>query len=171
MNNLSIHLPSLRQEIKDREAATKGLEDDNKDAKRHHDAITRLKALLQDLEDFLNADRNFRFSLLPSEVDDLPPEQLAEININKSDRQDFQILEVLDNAGGAASIDQIMVALHRKTGMIQRRVYTNSRLYRMIKKRLIYPVPNFKGAYSLNPIEVEGEESDEEEQDSLTVNS
>jgi hypothetical protein len=55
---------------------------------------------------------------------------------------------VIDEAGGVASLDQILVGHFRKTGEVMKRTTLTSRLYRMANKGLIFPLPNKKGVYS-----------------------
>ena len=93
-----------------------------------------------------------KLSLSWKEIEDLPDELMAELSISESDKADFTIVGLIDENGGLASIDQILIALYRKTGEISKRLALNSRLYRMVQKRLIFSVSGKKGVYSTQPI-------------------
>lgn len=118
-------------------------------------------ALSQFLKDNLKPDtvtRTNSVHLTPEDLADLPPELLEQLNISESDRQEFLIMEVLDELGGFASIDKIMIHMYKKSGEILDRQKLNARLYRMSTKNLIHSFPNRKGVYSLKPItEEEGQ--------------
>ena len=84
----------------------------------------------------------------------LPALKMA--RISESDKAEFTIVSLIDESGGVASLDQILVALYRKTGEISKRLGLNSRLYRMVQKGLIHSVPGKKGVYSTKPIVEDG---------------
>ncbi|TWC65285.1 hypothetical protein FBX98_11448 [Burkholderia sp. SJZ115] len=73
---------------------------------------------------------------------------LAELSLNDSDRKDFLIVEIIDDIGGTASLDRILVNLYKRTGEIEKRTKLVSRLYRMVSKDLIYQSPDRKGVYT-----------------------
>ena len=100
--------------------------------------------------------------ITPNDLIGLPPELIAELNITESDKQDFLLMEVIDDLGGIASIDKIMIQVYRKTGEILERQKLGAKLYRMISKSLIYSLPSKKGVYSLQPV-TEEEELDMED--------
>ena len=102
-----------------------------------------------------------RLGLTPAELEGLPAELLEELSISDSDKADFAVMSVIDDAGGAASMDQILVGLFRKNKEIHKRLQLNSRVYRMSQKGLIFPVPGKKGVYSTK-------EMTEEEANSLS---
>ncbi|MDN7739958.1 MULTISPECIES: hypothetical protein [Burkholderia] len=86
--------------------------------------------------------------LSPHDLDGLPEELLAELSLNDSDRKDFLIVEIIDDIGGTASLDRILVNLYKRTGEIEKRTKLVSRLYRMVSKDLIYQSPDRKGVYT-----------------------
>lgn len=100
--------------------------------------------------------------ITPNDLIGLPPELIAELNISESDKQDFLLMEVMDELGGIASIDKIMIQVYRKTGEILERQKLGAKLYRMISKKLIYPLPSKKGVYSLHPVTEEEEQTMED---------
>ncbi|WP_435938628.1 hypothetical protein ACSF85_08365 [Moraxella bovoculi] len=101
----------------------------------------------------------------PSDIKGIPPELLAQLNISDSDKQDFQIIEAIDNVGGVASIDKILVAYYHHTNEIFDRQKLMAKLYRMSVKGIVHSHPSKKGVYSTKPIEekqIRGGENDEE---------
>lgn len=124
------------------------------------DAYKKRSKEFEALRDFLeenckNKHSNNSIYITPSDLIGLPPELIAELNISESDKQDFLLMEVMDELGGIASIDKIMIRVYRKTGEILERQKLGAKLYRMINKKLIYPLPSRKGVYSLQPIDEE----------------
>lgn len=95
--------------------------------------------------------RQLRLSLTPSDIDGLPADLIEELSITGSDKMEFSIVTMMDEAGGMMSLDQILVGLFRQTGEVHKRTAMTNRMYRMIQKGLIYSVPNKKGVYSSRP--------------------
>ncbi len=94
----------------------------------------------------------YRLTLTQDEVKDLPDELMSELSVSDADKADFNIIELIDNAGGVATLDRILVALYRQNGQITKRANLNARLYRMGQKALIFSVPGKKGVYSTRPL-------------------
>lgn len=90
--------------------------------------------------------------LTPHDIDGLPEELIQELSISEADMADFGILSVVDEAGGILSLDKILIALFKKNGEICKRTAINSRIYRMIQKGLMFPVPSKKGVYATREI-------------------
>lgn len=78
----------------------------------------------------------------------LPEELVAEI-IGCSDRE-TEILEILEELDGIATVNEILVMLYRKFEKIKKRSYIVNLLYRMQKVNLICSVKGKKGVYTLN---------------------
>lgn len=95
---------------------------------------------------------NLSLNLSPSDLRGLPEELLAQLSVTQSDFLDFQIVDLIDDAGGAMSLDQLIIALYRKTGSIQERSKLNSRLYRMSKKGLVKSIEGRKGVYATREV-------------------
>lgn len=57
-----------------------------------------------------------------------------------------------------------MIGIYRRSGEIENRNKLMARLYRMSVKGLIYAHPTKKGIYSLEKIEINSNEIDEEEE-------
>ncbi|MGI8738531.1 MAG: hypothetical protein ACR2KU_02415 [Gammaproteobacteria bacterium] len=99
--------------------------------------------------------KQLRLTLTPTDLEGLPDEQIAELNISSVDRVEFDILNLLEDSGGIMTLDQILIGLYRKTQAVQKRQTITSRIYRMGQKNLIYSVPRRKGVYSSRRISEE----------------
>lgn len=104
--------------------------------------------------------QQLRLSLTPDDIAGLPEELLAELSYSSTDRNEFAILTLLNEAPHKVlSLDQIIVGLYRTTGEVHKRQTVTSRLYRMGQKSLVFNVPGKKGVYSLNTMTREEAES------------
>lgn len=93
-------------------------------------------------------------------LDELPPELRAQLNISESDQLESDIISVIDGFGGAANIDEILVGLWRKTKAVTERAFLSRKLYRMVQHEKLWSVPGRKGVYSTHKIWVEELEED-----------
>ena len=89
-------------------------------------------------------------SLTLDDIEGLPEEIMSELSISSANKTEFAVMNVLENAGGIMSLDQVIVGLYKMTDKINKRVYTTNLLYRMATKGLIFNLPNKKGVYSLS---------------------
>lgn len=64
------------------------------------------------------------------------------------DRGETLLLHVINDRGGIATLDQVLVGLYRKTGEVMKRTTLTSKLYRMTQKGTVFVVPSKKGVYS-----------------------
>ena len=126
---------------------------------RHQTIIGRYEQLGEVLSAFRNQVAHRlspqRLALTWEEVHDLPPELMQELSVSEGDKLEFDILQVLDDLGGVASLDRFLVALYRRTGEIYQRTWLNNKLYRMMQKEMIYSVPGKKGVYSVETLDKE----------------
>lgn len=90
-------------------------------------------------------------ALLPSDLEGLPPELINELSLSELDRLAFAVISVIDNEGGVASLDRILIGLWRSTKEIHKKNVLQPKLYRMMQKKMIFPVPGKKGVYSTSP--------------------
>ena len=67
----------------------------------------------------------------------LPAELIAELSVGRTDELEQQILAVLRERGEGVALDDILVGLYRRFGVIQTRRRIQSRLYRMRDKELV----------------------------------
>jgi len=81
-------------------------------------------------------------------IHDLPPALQRELSIRKSNELDDQIVTVINAYGGEATVDQILVGLYRKFGLIQKRRSVQARLEKIAG---ITEVTERKGHYSTAP--------------------
>ncbi|MCY3989256.1 MAG: hypothetical protein OXF94_11805 [Gammaproteobacteria bacterium] len=95
----------------------------------------------------------------PGELKDLPDELIKELNVTDSDKMDYSIVELVNEHGGIASLDRILVGLYLKTHEVQKRHNLNARIYRMMQKGLLHSVPGKKGVYSSRQLSEEEIES------------
>jgi hypothetical protein len=89
-----------------------------------------------------------KMALTLEDVEGLPSELVEQLSISESDKLDFAIESILNQAGGILSLDKILIGLYKATGEIHKRNNITSRLYRMRQKGAIYNVPNKSGFYS-----------------------
>jgi len=96
-------------------------------------------------------------------IHDLPHELLDELSVAKTDEIEDQIVTVINAYGNEASLDQILVGLYRKFGVVQKRRFLQNKLYRM---SMVWSVPGRKGIYTTTE-PVEGNDIDADDLDDL----
>jgi hypothetical protein len=112
----------------------------------------------QDQERFtrwLSLIRSFRTPMTLEDVSDLPAELLKELNL-PSDQLESEIIAVLRFAAEPVDLDQILIGLYRRFGVIQKRRFLQNKLWRMVSKEQIHKGKNRKGLYSLEPVNIRG---------------
>jgi hypothetical protein len=102
-----------------------------------------------------------------SDLSDLPPELLAELSDAAKGEID-PLIQIIDDRGGTASLDEILIDLYRKHKEIGKRNIISNRLYRLARRGLCWSVPGKKGVYSTSPYTVDlatlpGEDEQEDE--------
>lgn len=157
MTDLERHIEFVNRQTEFHAGIAKRLADqgDDRRAAKH----TMISEQYRELSSFLEANANRlvngnqtkikRLNLTWDEVQDLPPEMIAELSVTDGDKLEFDIIQVIEDAGGAASLDRILLELYRRTGEVTKRTWLNNRLYRMVQKEAIHSVPGKKGVYSL----------------------
>jgi hypothetical protein len=85
---------------------------------------------------------------LPLDLADLPEELLSELSEGTVKGEADPVLQIIDDHGGTASIDEILIDLYRKHGEIGKRTIVGSRLYRLSKRGLVRAMPGKKGIYT-----------------------
>ena len=93
-----------------------------------------------------------QLSLSFNEIQGLPDELLQELSISDGDRTDYAILQIIEECGGIASLDRILVGLYKATGEVMKRTTLTSRAYRMAQKGNLFSVPTKKGVYSTHEL-------------------
>ena len=164
MINIARHLPFVNEQaqVHDKLSERYGLQPWRVD--RHHHSAATFREIAKDLQD---AQRELdecarqtqtigtaykRMSLTLEDVEGLPPELMQELSISDSDKLDFTIEAVVNEAGGVASLDKILIGLYKKNREVHKRSIIISRLYRMRQKNTIFAVPNKSGFYSTKPL-------------------
>lgn len=130
---------------------------DDRRVLRHQSIIARYRQLAEVVEAAKARPKapTQRLALTWEEVHDLPPDLMAELSVSEGDKLEFDILRILEDHGGVASLDRFLVELYRRGGDIYQRTWLNNRLYRMMQKDMIHSVPGKKGVYSLEPLDKE----------------
>ncbi|MEP3439666.1 MAG: hypothetical protein ABJN75_23190 [Hoeflea sp.] len=150
---------------------------------RHSGILRRFKALIEKVSK-ANALVETMPSPLPSTVssevgsrfgdlDELPDELRTQLVSAQFDALEQLIRGILqEDLNGVGTIDEILVAVYRRTSKIENRDQLANKMYRMTKKNLVVSVPRRKGIYALPGVDVSaiqgtgGSSSDEHEKDS-----
>lgn len=82
------------------------------------------------------------------DIDGLPEDLIRELSITDGDKMDFTIQAIMNDRGGVMSLDQLLIAIYRRTGEVHKRTNLNSRIYRMTTKGALFNVQGRKGVYS-----------------------
>ena len=112
-------------------------------------------AKLVDVQSFIESARDkskppeqLSFALTAADIEGLPDELMRELSVSSGDKAEFAILNLITEAGGTLSLDQILVKYYRLTGEIVKRTAMTNRLYRMVQKGMLFGFPGKKGVYS-----------------------
>jgi hypothetical protein len=90
------------------------------------------------------------------DLSDLPEELLKELSgTSKADAD--PLVQIINDHGGSATLDQILIGLYRKYGQIGKRTITANRLYRLSKRGFVWVLPGKKGIYATKPPDQEQE--------------
>ena len=92
-----------------------------------------------------------------TDVSDLPPELIRELNL-PTDKLESQIMALLQLMGEPVDLDQILIGLYRRFGVIQKRRFLQNKLWRMVSKKQIYKGKDRKGVYALEPVKPQASE-------------
>jgi len=92
-----------------------------------------------------------------TDVSDLPPELIRELNL-PTDKLESQIMALLQLMGEPIDLDQILIGLYRRFGVIQKRRFLQNKLWRMVSKKQIYKGKDRKGVYALEPVKPQASE-------------
>jgi hypothetical protein len=100
------------------------------------------------------------------DLSDLPPELLKELSDSFKGETD-PLIAIINDRGGTASIDEILVDLYRKYGEIGKRPIISNKLYRFSRRGLCAAMPGKKGIYTTDPalVHAGGEEEEEESEE------
>ena len=81
------------------------------------------------------------------DLSDLPPELLEQLSSRSKKGQTDVLVQIINDRGGRASLDEIIIDLYRKTGEIGVRNLIANRLYRLAKQDLVAAEEGKKGIY------------------------
>jgi len=124
---------------------------DSPEAQDAEKAVSLYNAAIEALTSISKRPKRPRLALVPADIKGLPPELIKELSIGSDDEDgllEFQVLEFLEENGGIANLDQIIIGLYRRTGEIHKRTALSAKLFRMSKKELVRSVPKKKGVYA-----------------------
>lgn len=91
--------------------------------------------------------------LTPKDLGGLPTELVEQLS--DLDQLEGEILKLMEMSKGTLVLDKIIAGLYHLTGKTHQRNQLTAKLYRMIKKNLIWSVPRKKGVYTTNRDEYE----------------
>lgn len=81
-------------------------------------------------------------------LDELPESLRAQLQVGKIGELEREIIDIIrDVYDGAANVDEILVGLYRRSGVIHDRQPLANRLYRMGQAGHLINVPRKKGVY------------------------
>lgn len=165
MSNLENYLPFVKEQQGLHEKLARRFEEQPWRRDLHVNTANRLAALAEDLLGSQRALEEARehaakperrssvpLPLTPEDIEGLPEELVKELSISDADKLEFQIISLINQAGGILSLDRILIGLFKATGEIHKRNIMTSKLYRMVQKDLLFTVPPKKGVYSTEPV-------------------
>lgn len=107
-------------------------------------------------------------SIGPSNLTDLPPELLQQLQISDSDRFHWDVVGLINRTPDKTiSIDVLLIALFRLTGKVYDRTDLANRMYRLGRKGAVFGVSGKKGWYTTVP---QGDGSGELDYDPIGTN-
>ena len=160
-------LSFLHEQIAFHEKRAASLKDTEWRAKIHLETADKFRSVISHITDLLSqyqqqkapkSPASAQLSLKLEDIEDLPEDLIKQLSISDSDRVEFAITSLIEEAGGILSLDKILIGLYKRTGEIHKRSITNNRILRMIQRKELFSVPSKKGAYStreLSPDEVD----------------
>ncbi len=98
------------------------------------------------------------------DLSDLPPDLLAELSDAAKGETD-PLIRIINERGGTANLDEILIDLYRKFGEIGKRPIISNRLYRLSKRGLCAASAGKKGVYTTRSSEQQGNPTNPDDQD------
>jgi hypothetical protein len=96
------------------------------------------------------------------EFADLPAELLEQLSEGAKAQID-PVIKVINDRGGTATLDQILIDLYRATGEVHKRTMVQNKLFRLSKRDMCWSVPGKKGVYTTQKPEVLAEKPNQEQ--------
>ena len=172
MNNIEDHKIFVKNQMEFHLRQVDRYALDKRRSEQHSGTAAKFRLLLEFLEETDKKLKNIPIKLNDlgapkgsvnvawDEVQGLPAELLEELSISDSDKSDYAVVTIVEQAGGIASLDRILVEIYKDTNEIVKRANLNARIYRMIQKEMLFSVPGKKGVYSTAQIIQENQEED-----------
>jgi hypothetical protein len=82
------------------------------------------------------------------DLSDLPGELLAELSDRATKGAIDPLVKIIADRGGVASLDDILIDLFRKQGLISKRTLVANKLHRLSKQGAVWSLPGRKGLYT-----------------------
>lgn len=82
------------------------------------------------------------------EIEGLPEDLIKELSVSDTDKIEYLIRTIINEAGGTLNLDRIIIGLYKQTNEIHKRTAITARLYRMVQRGTVSNVPGKKGVYS-----------------------
>lgn len=86
----------------------------------------------------------------PADKQDLPAALLKELSPRTRDQLEKQILAVLAACEGSADLDQVLIGLYRRFGIVAKRRVIQNKLWRLVRTGRITKAKNTRNVFSLN---------------------
>lgn len=154
-------LAVLQEQITFHEKRAASVKDQEWRSKVHQDTANKLRAIsehivalqtsLQEQVSSKPPASEKQLSLSLDEIQGLPEALIKELSID-TEKTEFLITSLIDEAGGILSLDKILIGLYKRTGEIHKRTTLNNKIYRMVQRGELFSVPNKKGVYSTRSV-------------------
>jgi hypothetical protein len=109
-----------------------------------------LQALLESQPHVAPAPTRALVAREPADKQDLPPALLKELSPRTRDQLEKQILAVLAACEGSADLDQVLIGLYRRFGIVAKRRVIQNKLWRLVRTGRIAKAKNTRNVFSLN---------------------
>lgn len=88
----------------------------------------------------------------PALLEGLPPELIEQLAISDTDKFQWQVVELVNRTPDRIiSIEVLLIALYKTTGKVLERAELSNRIYRMMRKKMVFSVNGKKGWYTTIP--------------------
>jgi hypothetical protein len=82
----------------------------------------------------------------------LPQELLAQLQISPAEKFQWQVVDIIERTPNKTiSLEVLLIALYKTTGEVFERTDLSNRIYRMMKKGIVFGVTGKKGQYTTLP--------------------
>jgi len=144
--------PELRQHllfIADLSAGLQEIQERSALSAEARGRCARWRERATELEAFLKNRPGVAMPVDAGDLADLPPELLSELSGSHADPLEAQIMAVLQDCGGRADLDQLLIGLYRKFETVQKRRFLQNKLWRMVRKGRLHKAGKARGMFAL----------------------